>query len=166
MADKSEKQTVGMRPWLRALLVVSLALNLLIVGLVGGAIIMRGKWQEHQMAQLEKMGGPMTRALSGEDRRSMGREMRQNFGTRQAMHENMRTRMEGLIADLKAVPFDAEAVAGYMAGHRADFNVRLELGQRLLLQRLTKMDDAERAAYADRLLMVMQQGRHKRKPRE
>ncbi len=96
----------------------------------------------------------------------MGREMRQNFGTRQAMHEDMRTGMEGLIAGLKAVPFDADAVAGYMAGHRVDFNARLELGQTLLLQRLTKMDDAERAAYADRLLMVMQQGRHKRKPRE
>ncbi len=166
MAEKSVKQPGGMRPWLRVLLGVSLALNLLIVGLMGGAMVMRGKWQEHHKTRLEMMGGPMTRALSREDRRAMGREMRQNFGNRQTMHEEMRAGMEDLIADLKAVPFEAQAVANYMAGHHAEFNARLEQGQALLLQRLTKMDDAERAAYADRLLTVLQQGRHGDKPLE
>ena len=164
MAEKSVKQPGGMRPWLRVLLGVSLALNLLIVGLMGGAMIMRGKWQEHHRTRLEMVGGPMTRALSRADRRAMGREMQQRFGNRQTMHEQMRAGMQGLIADLKAVPFDPQAVANYMAGHHAEFNARLEQGQALLLQRLTNMSDAERVAYADRLLMELQQGRHDRNP--
>jgi len=158
MAETSEKAPTGMRPWLRLLLVVSLALNLLVVGLIGGAVIMRGKWQQHHMARLEMMGGPMTRALNRADRRAIGREMRESFGDRQAMHEEMRAGMESLIADIKAVPFDAAAVGQYMAKHHAQFSARLELGQALLLERLLQMDDGERAAYAERLQTAMKQG--------
>ncbi len=151
MAETSQNPQTGMRPWLRLLLVVSLAFNLLIVGLIGGAVIMHGKWQGHHMPPPEMMGGPMTRALDRADRRAIGRQMRENFGNGQAMYEEMRASMEDLIAGLKAVPFDANAVENYMAGHRDHFSARLELGQALLLERLSAMSDAERAAYADRL---------------
>ncbi len=166
MTETSKTPKGGMRPWLRLLLVASLALNLLVVGLVGGALIMRGKWQEHHMARLEMLGGPMTWALSHKDRRAIGDKLRESFGNRQAMHEEMRAGMESLIADLKAVPFDPDAVAQYMAEHRAQLNARLELGQALLLERLTEMDDDERAAYAQRLQDAMQRGWRGKKDHE
>jgi uncharacterized membrane protein len=155
-----------MRPWVRLLLVVSLALNLLIAGLIGGAVVMRGKWQEHHRARLEMMGGPMTRALDHADRRAMRRGMYESFGNRQAMHEEMRAGMEGLIADLQAVPFDADAIAQYMAAHRAHLSARLERGQTLLLERLSAMDNEERAAYAERLQNTMNHGWRERHEHE
>ncbi len=158
MAEKSQTQPGGMRPWLRVLLGVSLALNLLVMGLIGGGMIMRGKWQEHHRAQIEMMGGPMTRALDRADRRAMRRGMYDSFGNGQAMQEEMRAGMQSLIADLQAVPFDADAVAGYMAAHRTNLNARLEQGQALLLERLSMMSNEERAAYAGRLQNAMRHG--------
>ena len=49
------------------------------------------------------------------------------------------------------MPFDPAAVAARMSEQREGFRDRLELGQRLLLDHLATMSDAERAAYADRL---------------
>ena len=151
MVEVSEKTYGRMRPGIKILLVVSLALNLLVIGLIGGALVMRGKWQEHHMSRMEMIGGPLTRALDRADRRAIGRAMRESFGDRQARHDKMRAEFETIVAELKAVPFDVGTVANQMAAHRKHFNARMEQGQALLLQRLSMMDDAERAAFAERL---------------
>jgi len=146
MAGQSTPKTNRMRRWMRVLLVVSLALNLLVIGAVGGAMFMRGKWKPSG-AHRGAHGGPLTRALSPEDRHAIGQKMREAHNqARPSPAEHQR-----LVADIKAVPFDPEAVAARLRKHRAAMLDQFELGQRLLIERLSAMTDAERAAFADRL---------------
>ena len=66
------------RLWVRVLLVVSLALNLLVIGAVAGVIIKGGPFKHGGPPHMAQGGvGPLTQALSKEDRRAIGREMRQ-----------------------------------------------------------------------------------------
>ncbi len=159
MADETDQKPGGMSRKLRVLLVISLALNLLVIGTVGGAMLARSKWEGHRPARLDFAGGPLTRALDPVDRRAIGRQMRRAYRDGGTTHAALRAEFDGLIADLTATPFDAEAVGARLARQGDLFEERLELGQRLLLQRLTEMDTAERAAYADRLREVL---RHRR----
>ena len=52
-------------------------------------------------------------------------------------------------------PFDAATVGQRLSRQREVFNQRWELGQHLLLQRLTEMSAAERVEYAERLREVL-----------
>ena len=63
----------------------------------------------------------------------------------------MRESMAALVAELRAEPFDAGAVAARLAAQRAAFAERFEMGQAALVAHLAAMSRAERAAYADRL---------------
>lgn len=148
--------------WLRLLLIVSLALNLMVVGLVAGmAWTGGGKHGGHHPSRLEKIGGPLTRALSKEDRRAIGREMRSAYqdraGDRGAQHELM----QALIDDLRQVPFDRDAVTRQLAAQRDILQDRVQLGQTLLVDRLADMSEQDRAAYADRLQNALDRRRNR-----
>ena len=141
------------RPWGKIILVVSLSLNLLVAGIIGGAILKWGpEHGKHHEARLDKFGGPLTRALSHDDRKAIGREMwrsyRRDGGGGKARH---RAVIEALIVDLRADPVDREALAGHLARQRAQISERLSFGQGILLERLVRMSPQERNAYADRL---------------
>ena len=151
MSETPKQEPGGMRTWLRVVLVVSLALNLLMVGAIGGAVLRHGLWGGHHSPRLEMAGGPMTRALSPEDRRALGRKIRAEYREGRPARAEHRELMRGLVADLKAVPYDAEAVRARMERIHALFGERLAIGQALLLEHLAGLSDAERAAYAERL---------------
>lgn len=155
MADKT-KTGKG----LRIALIVSLALNLLVVGVVGGAMMSGGRWHHDGPPRVQAIGGPLTRALAPEDRRALAREMHAARHDRSWSRERMRAEMAGLIADLRARPFNAQAVEARLAAMQGRFQERIEQGQALLVERLAQMDDADRAAYAERLEAELQ--RHRR----
>lgn len=137
--------------WVRVLLALSLALNLLVLGAVGGALTMRGKWQGHaRVAGFS--GGPLTRALVPEDRRRIGQEIRAAYDTGALPRVDRAAALEALVADLRAVPFDPQAVAAELDDRQIRLEAHFRMAQRLLLDRLTQMTDAERAAFADRLV--------------
>lgn len=151
MSQPSQDKPSGMRNWMRVVLIVSLALNLLMIGAIGGAVLKHGKWRGHHASRLHMVGGPMTRALDNDDRRAIGRKMREAYREGGSGREERQEYMRGLIEDLKAVPFDPAAVKTRMESARSVFRERLDVGQAVLLDHLASMDDAERAAYADRL---------------
>lgn len=161
MAEELQKPKTGMKRWVKVLLVVSLALNLLIIGTVAGAMLSKSKWQRHHPPRLDLAVGPLTRALSHEDRRDIGRKMRQAYRQGDKPRADLRAELDGLVADLKAMPFDPAAIASRLGRHRDIFDARFQLGQELLLERLTQMNPEERAAYADRLGEVLDKHRHK-----
>lgn len=151
MSQSAETKPGGMKTWLRVVLGASLALNLLIVGMIGGALVMRGKWHQHNPPRLDGIVGPLTRALTPQDRRAIGREMRQTNRSTRATRARLGEEFAALVTDLRAEPFDPEAVRTRLAGHRSIFSDRLELGHTLLLERLAGMTGPERAAFANRL---------------
>lgn len=134
---------------MRILLVTSLALNLLVVGLAAGWAL-RHAGSAHP-ARLDMAGGPLTRALSHEDRREIGQRMRQAWGAADGGRADLRTSYDALVADLRAVPFDPAQVSARMRQHRERFAMRFEMGQDVLVRHLSTMSDADRRAYADRL---------------
>lgn len=147
----SEETKAKTRGWVKILLVVSLGLNLLVAGAVAGAVFSGGRWHPKGPPRLETLGGPLTRALEEDDRRAIGKKIRQAYRDGSFSRDRHLEQFDGLIADLKATPFDPEAVEARLATMQSLFRERLSLGQDLLIERLTEMDDDERAAYADRL---------------
>lgn len=149
--EQESKSSTGLRPWLKVVFVASLALNLAVLGALGGAMVMRDKWHPHHPSRLDMVGGPLTRALNDEDRRAIGRQMRKAYRDGHSTRERQRGHFKLLITELKAEPFDPDAVSAQMSKQRAAFKDRLELGQTILLERLVQMSHGERVAFADRL---------------
>ncbi len=150
--DGGDKPVTRLSPWVRGLLVTSLALNLLVVGVIGSwALRHGGTHGGHHPSRLDMAGGPLTRALSDKDRREIGQKMRSAYRDGGRTRATQSAGFDALVADLRAVPFDPETVAERMSQQREGFRDRLELGQRLLLEHLAAMSDSDRAAYADRL---------------
>lgn len=138
--------------WLRLLLVVSLALNLLVAGVAAGWWLRHGGAAHgHHPARLEMAGGPLSRALTEADRREIGRAMRAAMRAQGIAQGAMHESMAALVADLRAEPFDAGRVTARLAAQRSAFAERFELGQAALVAHLAAMSAPERAAYADRL---------------
>ena len=79
MTDNTPNPPPRMKLWLRVVLVLSLAFNLLIVGISAGAMFTWSKWKSHHGPRMDLSAGPMTRALSREDRRAIGKEMRKAY---------------------------------------------------------------------------------------
>lgn len=160
----AEQQSMSRtKPWVRALLVASLALNLAVAGLAAGwALRHGGDHAGHHPARLDMAGGPLTRALSDQDRRAIGREMRAAWRASAGNGPSIGESFDALVIDLRAVPFDAGRVAAQMRAQRDGFAARFKMGQEVLLTHLTAMSDAERAAYADRLEVQIADYRAKR----
>lgn len=152
--QENEQQENGgrMKPWARVLLVISLAVNLAVVGLAAGWVLRHGgSHNAHHPSRLDMAGGPLTRALSETDRREIGRAMRAAWRARADTAPSIGSSFDALVEDLRAVPFDADRVAAQMRAQRDGFAARFEMGQEVLMAHLAAMTDTERAAYADRL---------------
>lgn len=141
-----EENKTKLRPWLRLVLIGSLALNLLVVGVAVGAMFRFGRPGLDRPPH--SIGTLMFRELSREDRRALWRraqEDRGDLGRRRAA--------EGVavMAALRQVPFDPvslEQVLSAQIRHREAFQQGV---QDAWLARVSAMTEAERAAYADRL---------------
>lgn len=136
---------------MRVLLVISLSLNLLIVGVVLGAMVFGGAWHGHHAPGLDRASGPLTRALGPDDRRAIGRQMRQAYQDGRPGRATQKATFDALINALRQEPFNRAEVETRMQEMRHLVQTRLALGQTLLLDRLEQMTPSDRAAYADRL---------------
>lgn len=140
----------------RIALGVSVALNLLVVGLVAGAVLRDGGPRERMVRDLDF--GPFTEALSREDRAALRRAFLQRSPGMQDMRQQMRQDFRALLAALRAEPFDPDALRGVLVNQQARMAERVSLGQELMLERLSVMAPQERAAFADRLEQRLRHG--------
>jgi uncharacterized membrane protein len=147
---------------MRLLLVVSLAANLAVVGVVAGWALRHGGHHGHHPSRLDMAGGPLTRALSDADRREIAQRMRQVWRETRSDRTDIGASFDALVADLRAVPFDPDRVAARMRQQREGFAARFAMGQEVLLGHLAAMSDADRAAYADRLETRINEYRERR----
>lgn len=141
---------------LRIALGISVALNLMVVGLVAGAILRDGGPRERMVRDLDL--GPFTEALSPEDRDALRRDFVAQMPEMREMRRSMRAEFKTLLGLLRAEPFDPEAMRQALAGQRARMQERVDLGQELLLQRLAAMTPEARQAFADRLEERLRRG--------
>ncbi|WP_037307804.1 periplasmic heavy metal sensor [Ruegeria halocynthiae] len=143
--------------WMPILLAVSLALNLLVVGVALGTAF-RVKGGHHGKAP-PGFGSALYRALPKEDRVAL----RQELSERHVKGSKHRSQdFDALGTALRSDPFEPEAVQVLLqqqAQSMADLQVAL---QEEWLARITEMSDEERQVYADRLKDVVRRGPHRR----
>ncbi|MDO6589247.1 hypothetical protein DS901_03655 [Loktanella sp. D2R18] len=132
---------------LRIVLVVSLALNLAVVGLVAGSFA-SGRVGDGPPRSFDLGLGPMSRALAPEDRREIGTALRH---ARPMGEYNPRRQVTLMIATLRATPFDPEALRDLIV-EQAEHGTQIQnVAQDVVIDHITTMSDESRVAFADRL---------------
>ncbi len=155
MAESSVKSP---RRWMRWLLIGSLALNLLVVGVVAGAVLRMSGWGIGPPPRA--LGPALYRELPRDDRRALRQTLR-DAGSN-AMRPSDQASL--LSAALRSDPFDPtalEALITQQAEARQAYQFEV---QRKWLARVSEMSQADRIAYADRLEESLQRrNSHKHK---
>ena len=154
MAEPQQDSTAGSpRParGMKWLLVGSLALNLLVGGLVIGAVIKGPPMGSHGDMVRDMGFGAFDQALTREDRDHLREAFRKAAPARGDMRRMLRADVDAMLAALRAVPFDPAALDAALALQRQRIEQRMTLGQQLLRDRLLAMTETERAGFADRL---------------
>lgn len=149
--------------WTRRILVLSLALNLLIVGLIGGLAL--GGGPERHRVKTDNTGLFLS-ALDRRDRRAMLREVRQQGFGPAASRRAARDQFHSLVAALRADGFSPESVQKALDAQSALAEQRRSAGQRAFVARLATMSADERRALADRLETLLEKRRPPRDARQ
>jgi uncharacterized membrane protein len=159
----NDRNTASPKPpfrWGRAVLFVSLALNLAVLGVVGGAVLERFGHEREGFAAREVGFGLFSEALEEKDRKDLRRAYLAARPDGRADRKRMRQDFQTILSALRAEPFDGEALRAALTAGATRIAERQAVGQSVMLDYLAKMPAAERAAFADRL-----EARLKRHPR-
>lgn len=140
------------RRWLMPLLFASLALNLLIAGIVVGWMASHGGDRRPDYRTVRGLvGEPFLRALPDDQRRAMMQDVLREAPRIRESRESLRARFEAFLTALRAEPYDPNAVAELLKEQRDVALRRQDIGERLLLERLNTMTPEQRDAYATAL---------------
>lgn len=145
------------RLW-RVVLVVSLALNLAVAGLVGGAFV-SGRFADGPPNRIDFGLGPVSRALSGDDRRAIGRALRQDSTLR---GQDLRAQMTAITTALRADPFDTAVLQDLLDDQATRLSQVQASARAAVVDRISAMSAADRRAFADRLEDELQRNRRPR----
>ncbi|EEX11240.1 conserved hypothetical protein [Ruegeria lacuscaerulensis ITI-1157] len=145
------------RRWVSVLLVISLALNLLVAGVVLGTVL---RFHGGPGAAPPKFAPALYRALPEKDRKALRADLEDEH--RRGARERSEHFKE-LGRALRAVPFDADEIRQLLDRQiRSNAEIQSAL-QRKWLDRVAAMTDTERQAYADRLEKMAKPRKEKRK---
>lgn len=151
------------RRWTRVVLVLSLAANLAVAGLVLGAWLThdrpghrdggpRGARDLDRDRVVRELGfGPYASAIPREGRDGLKEAVEAHRGDLRANRDALRNAFEATLDTLRADPFDRAAMAAQMAAQRSAIEGSQKIGHEILLDRLEAMSAAERAEFANRL---------------
>lgn len=146
MTDQPAKPGRG----LRLALGLSLALNLLFVGIVAGALLRDGPMS--RAAAVRELGfGPFSEALTRDDRKALRQALFDRAPEMRDSRKRMRAEMAAFLGALRADPFDPATLSALMEDQRNRLAAQLVLGQEILADHIAAMTPAARADFADRL---------------
>ena len=142
--------------WIRILLGVSLALNLLVVGLVIGAAY-RFHGHDGFRPSQRSLGALLFSELPREDRAHLRKGI---YPSRKQRMEHREAEMQAVLAALRSPQFDADAVDGVLTQQVQQRQNSLDALQRAWIDRVAEMTHSERLAYADRLEEAVERRGH------
>lgn len=135
--------------WRKWLLVGSLGLNLLVAGLVAGALL--GGGPHGRPSRLDLTVGPLTRAMAEEDRAALRDQLRAQGAFDHRERVAVRADMRAMLGLVRAETFEEEAFREIVLRQLT----RLANGQDRVLavvtSQIASMSPEDRAAFADRL---------------
>lgn len=159
----TEATTPSSPRWMRITLGLSLALNLAVLGVVGGALL-RDHDRGPRPAQVRDLGfGPFSDALSPEDSKALREAFLAVGPDFRAARRDMRNDLAQVLATLRADPFEPDAFRTVLERQSTRGAEMLELGQTLLAERVALMSAEARRAFADRLEASLTRGPDRRK---
>ncbi len=162
MTDTPKPQPKTSGKWVRIVLFVSLAANLLIVGIVAGAVLRGGPDRPDRAggppALFDLGKGPIGRALSQHSRRLIGRELGGRSHDLRANREEVRAQYETLLNALRNTPFDPTIVDNIISDQQIKLLARQDIGKNLLITHVANMTAQQRREYADRLERFLRRG--------
>ncbi|NNE88881.1 MAG: periplasmic heavy metal sensor [Silicimonas sp.] len=141
--------------WLMPLLFTSLAVNLLIAGMVVGWSFSDGRKDRTQGPIRGVLGEPFARALPDSARQAIRSDIERERSRISESRAALRERFQAFLAALRSDPFVPEDVVQLLEEQRQVGITRQEFGEELLLRRLNEMSLEERSAYADRLEQLL-----------
>ena len=154
MADPNAAPTPKPARLWRIVLVLSLALNLAVVGIVAGAVL-SDRTGDRPPRSFDLGIGPVAQALNRQERREVGRMLRQAQVLRDL---DPRGRAAEMLAVLQSEPLDVDRLRAVFRQQGADV-VRLQsTAQEALLTTIINMSPQRRAAFAAALAEEIQRG--------
>jgi len=141
------------RDWIKYALVASLGVNVLVVGLMVGAVLRDGSGRGRPDRAAISLGlRPYYRALDKAERRDLRQTIKDNPSEFRAKRGKFAKHLKNLSIALKAEPFDLQAVANVLAAQADVVSVNIAFGQKILLERIVAMSPQQRALFAERLV--------------
>jgi uncharacterized membrane protein len=137
--------------WGRAVLFVSLALNLAVAGVVGGTVLGRFGHDRNNLVARDIGFGLFNEALTPQDRKALRGAYVRAVPDIKSERAKMRGDLKAILAALRADPFDVDALETALDTGSARLAARQAQGQVVILDYLQNLSNAQRADLADRL---------------
>ena len=158
MSDRDRTTAAGkplMPRWIKGALVVSLAVNLLVLGAIGGAFWRFGPPGEHGgragPPDLSSYGAAYVRALPPDARHAMFRQMRSDAGGKVPDRATRRAHYQALLAALRKEPLDVTTLRNVL-DQQAQASVSVQAAaQNAWLAQIETMSMSDRQSYAQAL---------------
>lgn len=166
-ASSSPTPALRASRWTRIALVISLALNLAVIGVAAGTLLRpepepkRGN-KDGRIAR-EFGLGPFARALTKEDRAIIRGQIGKTRGNYKANRGKLRAILTETFDVIRAPELDVARLEALFAAQRDIIGSAQITGQKLLIERLKSMSAKERSAFAERAEADMLRGRSKKK---
>ncbi|MGA0540925.1 periplasmic heavy metal sensor [Neotabrizicola sp. VNH66] len=148
------------RGWVKALLAVSLALNLAVGGVVAGSYLRNGG---PPRAERDIGLGPLAEALTREDWKALRGAFLDRHPDLKKGPEVLRADFDAVLAALRAEPFDPAAVDAALLTVKLRNEARLNSAREVIADYIKGLTPEARAVIADRLEKVLARGRKKDK---
>ncbi|MBL4807530.1 MAG: periplasmic heavy metal sensor [Rhodobacteraceae bacterium] len=145
----TEPKKTGTKRWVKILLVVSLGLNLMIVGVVVGVAV-NGP-PVFRAPQNHDAVGFLSNALPDQNRHQLRRELVDHRDTFRAGRNALRGLRSQMIEALQQEPFDIDQIEQLLKSQRGQFISLGELAHDALIGQIAELSPAERAEYVERL---------------
>ena len=127
---------------------ISLALNLLIVGALGGAMLRVGKGPE---VKHRASGNLYMRALNFEDKKALRKELFKNKDSRKVIRAKEHSSYSSAVKILRKYPFDRKAFEDLLDQQTKYSKSRPSSARTVLITQIENMTKEERLIYSKRL---------------
>lgn len=141
------KEKTRTATWVKVLLAISLALNLAVIGMLGGAAL-RGHSPRAQTAEGVSI---LARAMPFKFQTQLRGAIRDRRNDLRPDREAMRLLRTNLIDALEAEPFDISAVETVLSNQRTLLSNLIVVGHSEVIAQIAAMDAQDRARYVENL---------------